>query len=230
MHGTYGEVIFTHSLRKCIHFSALITKNYTLCNGEHIVEVAECIKFPLLSFDRHKKLLDSLESEFIALHEHADRVVHEFASHAENWTWHGGTNKYNLDSGGHVPVNVIDLLLKPTLEELISLINNELADLISAKVLPADHVKHTTGCARDNLCALVKSPNIFTEFCTTNAESALYIKSVTEREQDLLGLFSKFTGRRKDECLSVAFLVVDNLQDTNAKNCSLTCSTLALSN
>ena len=52
------------------YLSLRVAEDDGLCDGERVVQVAECVKFPLLFLHRDKELLDPLERQLVALHQH----------------------------------------------------------------------------------------------------------------------------------------------------------------
>lgn len=60
-----------------------VAENNSLGDCKGVVEVAQRIKFPLFALDGNKELLDSLQCQFITLHENAYWIGHELARHLQ---------------------------------------------------------------------------------------------------------------------------------------------------
>lgn len=69
----------------------------------------------------------------------------------------------HLRSRGKVTVNVIDLVLEPHIEQLITLIQNKHLDVFRAQVPSLDHVKHPTWCSRNDMLSVLQFTNILSD-------------------------------------------------------------------
>lgn len=65
MHGGDGEVGLPHLLCQPLHLSLCVAEDDRLCDGQGVIEVTECVKFPLLLLYGNKELLDALEGQLI---------------------------------------------------------------------------------------------------------------------------------------------------------------------
>ena len=65
MHGRHGEVGFSHLFRQPLHLSLCVAEDDCLGDGQGVVEVTECVKFPLFLLYGHKELLDALKSQLV---------------------------------------------------------------------------------------------------------------------------------------------------------------------
>jgi hypothetical protein len=95
--------------------------------SEHVrvVKVAKGVEFPVLLLDGDEELLDTLERQLVSLDEDSDRVGHELGRHLEDVVREGGGEDDDLRGGRKVSVDVVDLVLKSLVEELVGLIENE---------------------------------------------------------------------------------------------------------
>lgn len=75
------------------------------------------------------KLFDSLQSELLLLHQDADWLSHELLGHLQHVIWHGGREEDDLRVGGELPEHIIDLVLEPSRQHLISLVQDKDPDL-----------------------------------------------------------------------------------------------------
>lgn len=90
MHSAHSKVSFTHFISKPVDLFARVAEYHSLCDGEGVVEVAECVEFPLLFFNSDEELFDTFECNLIALNENADRISHELGGHFEYIVREGG--------------------------------------------------------------------------------------------------------------------------------------------
>jgi hypothetical protein len=131
-----------------------------LRDRESVIKVAKCIELPILLLDRNEELFDAFKRQFITLDKNPDWIGHKLGCHLENIIREGGTEDNNLGGRGEISVHVVDLILKPFVKELISLVKHEHFDITRAKVTPTNHIKDSTGCPRDDVLAIVKFSNV----------------------------------------------------------------------
>mmetsp|Transcript_28304 Transcript_28304/g.50560 ORF Transcript_28304/g.50560 Transcript_28304/m.50560 type:complete len:267 (+) Transcript_28304:282-1082(+) len=142
VHRRDGEVVLPHLLRQPVHLALGVAKDDGLCDGEGVVEVAESVKLPLLALHRHKKLLDALQRQLIALHQHAHGVRHKLVRHLQHLVRQRRRNQHNLRVGGEVAVDVVDLFLEPLGQHLVCLVQHQRLDVARAQRAALNHVKH----------------------------------------------------------------------------------------
>jgi len=84
VHVADGEVSFAHLPRQPLNLVPFVAENDGLCYRERIIQIAEGLKFIVLLFDRHKKLLYAIKSQLVSLHENLQRIIHELICHVQN--------------------------------------------------------------------------------------------------------------------------------------------------
>ena len=117
----------------------------------YLVEINEGVELPVLLVDGDVELLDTLEGELVALDEDADGVTHELLGDLEDLSGHGGGEQDDLDSLGKEPEDLVDLVLEPPGEHLVSLVEDKHLDVVGLEGAAVDHVKHTAGRANDDV-------------------------------------------------------------------------------
>jgi hypothetical protein len=60
-----------------------------------------------------------------------------FCCHFKDIVWQSGAEKHDLRRGREVAVNIVDLIFKSPVEELVDLIKDEHLDVVHAKCLSA---------------------------------------------------------------------------------------------
>ena len=93
------------------------------------------------------------------------------------------------------------MVLETTGQHLVGFVKTENLDIVGPECPSVDHVKHTAWGTNNDMDTLLKFLHIFTDVCTTNASMALDVHVITESNDDLLNLLSKFTSWSKDESL-----------------------------
>jgi hypothetical protein len=83
------------------HLPLCVDKDDSLRDGERVVQVAQRVKLPLLALHRHKKLLDALQRQLVALHQDLDGVRHELAGHLQDVVREGGGDEDHLARNRH---------------------------------------------------------------------------------------------------------------------------------
>src|SRR5437763_1814457 len=92
VHRGVCKVDLTYLICKPIHFATCVTKDYGLCNGKCIVEIAQSIEFPFLFLDGDKVLLEAFESQLITLDQNPNWIRHKLSRHFQHVVWEGGRN------------------------------------------------------------------------------------------------------------------------------------------
>lgn len=65
VHGGHSEVPLVHLLGQPVHLPPGVAEDDGLCDGERLVEIAQCIELPLLALHGDEELLDTLEGELV---------------------------------------------------------------------------------------------------------------------------------------------------------------------
>mmetsp|Transcript_9961 Transcript_9961/g.30663 ORF Transcript_9961/g.30663 Transcript_9961/m.30663 type:complete len:217 (+) Transcript_9961:233-883(+) len=161
MHSTDSKVSFDHALGQAFNLFSSVAKDDSLSDCQRIVEITERVKLPFLMLHSHEKLLDTIQSKFITLHQDADRLVHKLLGDRENLWWKSRRHQHNLCGRRQITIDIVDLLLETHREHLISLIQNQHLDRPCTEVTTFDHIKHASRCSRHNMHTVVKLANIF---------------------------------------------------------------------
>lgn len=69
------------ALEQYFYLALGIAKYHCLCDGQSVIQVTQCVKFPFFSFHSNKELLNALQCQFITFHQDTDWIRHELASH-----------------------------------------------------------------------------------------------------------------------------------------------------
>mmetsp|Transcript_70660 Transcript_70660/g.140053 ORF Transcript_70660/g.140053 Transcript_70660/m.140053 type:complete len:208 (-) Transcript_70660:645-1268(-) len=97
MDGGDGEILLVHLLGQPLNLAARVDEDHRLGDGERLVQIAHRVELPLLALDHHVKLLDTIKSELITLHQDADRVTHELGRELQHVRRHGRREETNVD-------------------------------------------------------------------------------------------------------------------------------------
>jgi hypothetical protein len=84
MHGGNSEIPGTHLLSEPAHLPSGIDKGYCLVDGQCFIQVAQCIKLPLLSFHIDVELADTGQGQLFLLDRIPNRVSHELLVHIKD--------------------------------------------------------------------------------------------------------------------------------------------------
>mmetsp|Transcript_6413 Transcript_6413/g.11690 ORF Transcript_6413/g.11690 Transcript_6413/m.11690 type:complete len:215 (+) Transcript_6413:269-913(+) len=151
VNGRDGKVRLLHFLRQPIHFLFSVTENDCLRNGERIVQVTQCIKFPFFLFNINVKLLNSLQCQFISFDENLNWIIHKFACHFQYSPRQGRTHEYYLCCWWEVSVNVINLFLESSSKHLISFVQNHDFEMCRTHCISPNQVIDSTRCSTHHL-------------------------------------------------------------------------------
>merc|ERR1719346_302337 len=125
MHCGDSEVTFLQLISKEIHFAPGVAIDDSLRDGKRLIQVAECVEFPLLLLDGHVELPDTLQSQLILFHEDSNCISHELRSQIQDFWSHCCRKQTDLDVGWQRLENVIDLVFEATGQHLVCLIQHE---------------------------------------------------------------------------------------------------------
>lgn len=230
MHAADCEVGLAHLVGQPVHLAPSIAENNGLSDGKGIVEIAKCVKLPLLLLDGNEVLLESFEGQLVTLDENAHGVGHELGGHVEHIVGEGGRNHYDLGRGREVSVHVVDLFPESLVKEFVGFIEDEHLDVASAQVATSDHVGHTTGGSRDDVLAIVELADILAHVCASDTSMALHVHVVTKRHDNALNLGRQFSSGGEDKRLCLADSGIDDLEHTDGKGRRLSGTRLGLRN
>jgi len=207
-----------HLLSEPVDLPPGVAEDDGLSNGDGLVKIAQGVEFPLFLLNSDVELLDTLKSQFIPLDEDSDRVAHELFGDLQNVSGHGGGKENDLgvlreeledyihrlvpkrDQEANKPT-FVNLVLEPTRQHFISLIQTEDLDVVGPQCTTVDHVKYTAWCTNDDLDTLLELGHILTDIGATNTGMAFDVHIVSESDDDLLDLLGQLAGRCENESL-----------------------------
>ena len=192
VHGRDCEVGLAHLICEPVNLATCVAEDDSLCDGKGIVEIAKCIELPLLLLNGNEILLQAFERQLVTLDKNTNGIGHELGGHLQDIVRECGRDNDDLCRRGQVAVYVVDLLAETTVEELISLIEDEHLDVASTKVAAANHIGDTSRCTRDNMLAVIELADILANVCASNAGVALHVHVVAKSHDDRLDLSRKF--------------------------------------
>ena len=126
--------------------------------------------------------------------------------------------------------HLVHLVLEATREHFICFIKTEHLEVIGPEGTTIDHIVHTTWCTDNNLSTIAEACHVFTDIRTTNTGMALDVHVVTQGNNDILNLLSKFTSGGQNKRLNSLQVRVDTLQNGNRERGGLTRTRLGLRN
>mmetsp|Transcript_73098 Transcript_73098/g.158084 ORF Transcript_73098/g.158084 Transcript_73098/m.158084 type:complete len:321 (+) Transcript_73098:2-964(+) len=177
----HREVGVAHLLRQPVDLLLRVAEDDRLRDGERVVQVAERVELPLLALHRDEELLDALQGQLVALHEHPEGVAHELLGHLEDLVRHRRGDEHHLRRGREVAVDVVDLLLEAAVEHLVRLVKDEHLDLARAEVPLLDHVEDAPGRARDDVDPGLERVDVVGDALAADAAVDLDVQVVAER-------------------------------------------------
>lgn len=199
VHARDCEVGLTHLVGEPVDLAAGVAEDDCLCDGQGVVEIAKGIKLPLFLLNGDEVLLDAFQGQFVTLNQHTHGVCHELRRHVEDIVGEGSGDHDDLGGWREVTVDVVDLLTESAVEEFIGFIEDEHLDVAGSQVAPADHVRDSAWCSRDDVLAVIEFSNVFTNICPSDTSVTLDVHVVTEGHDNGLNLGCKFASRGKDK-------------------------------
>mmetsp|Transcript_31888 Transcript_31888/g.51287 ORF Transcript_31888/g.51287 Transcript_31888/m.51287 type:complete len:267 (+) Transcript_31888:357-1157(+) len=211
MHGADGVITLLHFVREPVDFTTCVTVDDGLCDGEGVIKVAKSLELPILFFDSDIKLLDTVEGYGGPLHENTHRLTHESFRYFKNFIGHGGREQANLNLGGHLLEDVVDLVAETSREHLICLVENKCVYLVYFDGPSTNHIKDTPWSTDNELDTLAEDVHIFADRGTADAYVGGDIQIVSKSASYLLDLLSQLAGGCQNEGLGSMLLKLDLL-------------------
>mmetsp|Transcript_46371 Transcript_46371/g.91479 ORF Transcript_46371/g.91479 Transcript_46371/m.91479 type:complete len:468 (-) Transcript_46371:756-2159(-) len=228
VHGGDSKILLVHVLGQVVDLLSGVAINDGLCDCDSLVKVAQSFKLPLLLLHSHVELTDTLKGQFVPLDENSDRVPHEFRRQLEDIVGHGSTEQGDLHRLGKSPEDVVDLVLEPSGEHFVRLVQNEELDVVEDQILSLDHVKNTTGGSDNEMDAGSQLGNVVTDLSSSHAGVALDLEVVSKRDDDFLDLKRQLARGSEDQGLASHNLIVNALENRDGERGRLSGSRLSL--
>merc|ERR1719398_52495 len=228
VHGGHSEVPLVHLLSQPVDLAPGVAEDDRLSDGEGLVQVTQRVQLPLLPLNGDVELADTLEGQLFFLHQDSHRVPHELLGHLQHFGGHGGGQEDNLDLLVQEPEHVVDLVLEPSTQHLVGLVQDELLDVGRPEDLAADHAVDTARGADHDVLASVQLPHVLSDRGAANAGVTLGAHVVTQGHHHLLDLLGQLPGGGQEEGLALPQVGVDLLQDGDGEGRGLTGSRLSL--
>merc|ERR1712087_899012 len=168
-----------------------------LGDGQGLVQVAQSVQLPLLPLHGDVELADTLQGQLLLFHQDSHRLSHEPGRNLQHLGRHRSGQEDHLDLLVEMPEYVVDLVLEPSTQHLVSLVQDKLLDVIRAQNLSADHVEDSAGGAHHDVLAMVQLPHVLLDGGPTNTGVALSPHVVSQGHHHLLDLLGQLPGRRQ---------------------------------
>ena len=94
----------------------------------------------------------------------------------------------NLCLRGQVSIDVVDLLLKPFVEHLVCLVEDQHLDAPCPQRPTPDHVEDAAWRAGNHVLAVVQLPDVLAQVRAADARVALHVHVVSQGQHHLLNL------------------------------------------
>eukprot|EP00500_Bicosoecida_sp_ms1_P012720 CAMPEP_0203816648 /NCGR_PEP_ID=MMETSP0115-20131106/17212_1 /ASSEMBLY_ACC=CAM_ASM_000227 /TAXON_ID=33651 /ORGANISM="Bicosoecid sp, Strain ms1" /LENGTH=426 /DNA_ID=CAMNT_0050725555 /DNA_START=37 /DNA_END=1313 /DNA_ORIENTATION=+ len=230
VHRAHREVRVAHLAAQPVHLGARVAEDDGLRDRESVVEVAQRVELPILLLDRHEELLDALQRQLVALHQHLHGAVHELLGHVQHLARQRGGHQHHLRRRRQRAIDVVDLLLEAAVQHLVRLVNHQHLQPRRAQVAPPDHVEDAAGRAAYDVHTAIERANVFAQALASDAGVALDRHEPADVRHHLLRLHRQLARRRDHERLAVARGEVDGLQHTDAEHTRFASTALRLRN
>ncbi len=110
VHRRHGEVTTGELLGEPINLSPRIAENDCLSDGNSLVEIGQCVKFPIFLLNRNVELLDTFEGELSLLDKDPNGVTHKLRGDFKNILGHGSGEEDHLGGLWEELEDVVNLL------------------------------------------------------------------------------------------------------------------------
>ena len=211
VHGRDGEVASSELVGEPVDLSTGVAEDDGLGDRDGLVQIGQCIQFPLFFLDCDVELLDTFKSELIFLDENADWVAHELRGDFEDVLWHGSGKQDHLGGLREELEDVVDLLGETARQHLVGFVEDEHLHAVGPEHAALNHVLDAAGCADHHLWAILERLHIISYAGTTNTGVALDAHEIADGDDDFLDLLSKFAGGGEDQSLAGLDVGVDLL-------------------
>jgi hypothetical protein len=228
VNGRDGKLLGSKTLGNHVDLSLGVAENNGLGDRDGLIQVAEDLELVLFLINVNVELLNTFKGKLILLDKNADRVAHELGGDLKDVLGHGSRQENNLDLGGEVLENVVNLGLETTGQHLIGLIENKHLDGVSVENSTADNVVDTAGSTDNDVDTSVDSSGILLDGGTTDTGVADNAEGVTKTQNDLLDLEGKLTSGSKEKSLGLGNAQVNVLENRDREGSGLTGTGLGL--
>mmetsp|Transcript_83575 Transcript_83575/g.241391 ORF Transcript_83575/g.241391 Transcript_83575/m.241391 type:complete len:343 (+) Transcript_83575:25-1053(+) len=195
MHRRHREVALHHLVCEEVDLPARVAVDDRLGDRQGLVEVAERVELPLFLLDGDIELTDTLERKLVLLHQDADGITHELRRQVQDLRGHGGREKAHLHIRRQGLEDVVNLVLEPTGEHLVGLVQDEGDEVVHPQVPLADHVVHAPRCADDEVLPITELVDVVADRGAADARMALDLHVISEREGHFLDLVGQLARR-----------------------------------
>ena len=211
VHGGDGEVASSKLVGEPVDLSTGVAEDDGLGDGDGLIQIGQCIQFPLFFLDCDVELLDTFKGELILLDENADWVAHELGGNFKDVLRHGGGKQDDLGGLRKELEDVVDLLGETARQHLVGLVEHEHLHAVSPEHAALNHVLDAAGCADHHLWAILERLHIISYAGTTNTGVALDTHEIADGDDDFLDLLCEFAGGGEDQSLAGLDVRVDLL-------------------
>jgi len=159
-----------HHVSDHFYLPPCVAEDNALADIESLVKIGKNINLPVLTLDVDVELLDTFESQLLALNQNADRRAHELLRHGNSFRRHSGAEKADLHILRKSLEDIVDLILETTRKHLISLIDHNNTEVVGAEEVALNHIAHTTRSTDDDLHSTIEVSNGFAHSSATDAD------------------------------------------------------------
>jgi len=224
VHHTDDEVLLSHRFFEFLNSLLGVTVNQSLVDVQVGVQGEEHIDLPVLLLHSNIVLLDTNKSELIILDQDLGWGSHEMLGELQDILWHSGREQRDLDVTWQVSEDLLNLWLESTIEELISLIEDEHLQIVSSEVLASHHIMNTSWGTDDNMWALFENADVILDNRSSDTSVDLDSSVLSKGLDDESNLVRQFSSWSDNEGLAVVGGSVNDLQDSNGETSCLSCS------
>jgi len=125
VHAGDGEVLVLELSGEFVDSLLLVAVDDTLLDIDVVVQFDEGIELPFFLINGNVELLDTVQGQFFVLDQDGGGVSHEVLGKTEDFRWHSGREKGDLDVTGDKLEDFLDLVLESSSQHLISFIEDE---------------------------------------------------------------------------------------------------------
>ena len=198
-------------------------------NRDALEDIAEGVELPAVVLDLNDVLLDTVKLDIGRLEGHADGILEDLFGELLDLGGHGGREEGDAAGLREADLdNLTHLIGKSVTEHLVSLIEDEAAEIVEAEVAAVGQIVDATGSADDNVGAGADLTGILVTGNAADRENDLDLQVAADRANHSGDLLGELMGVGHHEGLGLLQSGVNTAQNADAEGAGLAGTGLGL--
>ncbi len=146
-----NKLVLSQFISQLVDSFLSVGENHTLGDDHVLVKLDQSSEFLAVLLHWNVELLNTVQCQLLVLDQNSNWVLHELFSHLNDFWWHGGWEKTDLDVSGKVFENLSDFINESSAKHFIGFIENNDFQEISFQSFLFDQVFNSAGSTDNDL-------------------------------------------------------------------------------